>query len=622
MAVLRPIHSTDFVQPPASSVATFAQLLLRKGWVSPDNMMKALALHQARHGRLMDILRAHAMICEDDLYRALALHWQADRIDPAKHHPDPRLIDQIGAGTCLREGFLPWRQVGDVTIIATAYPEDFARLRLRLAAVFGTVVMALTPVSEIEAAILAIRGPALAHAAQTRVKESESCRNWGGRALYLGAMTLLLVLAFLTWLAPLALAISVLLWAMLTLFLATALKIAAAFAALRRPAPEGPAPIIARLPVVSVMVPLFREASIAQRLIRRLGKIDYPHELLEILLVAEEEDSLTRTALAKSHLPSWMRVVVVPQGKLKTKPRALNYALDTCRGSIIGIYDAEDAPAPDQIRRVVDRFHMRDAKVACLQGVLDFYNPRTNWLSRCFTMEYATWFRVILPGLARLGFAIPLGGTTLFFRRDALESLGGWDAHNVTEDADLGIRLARHGYRTELIDSTTEEEANCRALPWIKQRSRWLKGYMMTYTVHMRAPRLLFQQLGWWKFAGFQVFFLTTLTQFLLAPVLWSFWIVPLGFYHPILAALPDWLQTMIFGTLLLSEGTLLAITILGMRLSPTRLNPLWAPMLHFYFPLGALASYKAAWEMVSKPFYWDKTSHGHFDPLEAGKKP
>ena len=622
MAVLRPIHSTHFVQSPARSVATFAQLLLRKGWVSPDNMMKALALHQARHGRLVDILRAHAMICEDDLYRALALHWQADRIDPAKHHSDPRLIDQIGAGTCLREGFLPWRQVGEVTVIATAYPEEFARLRLRLAAVFGTVVMALAPVSEIEAAILAIRGPALAHAAQTRVRESESCRNWGGRALYLGTITLLLVLAFLTWLAPLALAISVLLWAMLTLFLATALKIAAAFAALRRPAPEGPAPIIAHLPVVSVMVPLFREASIAPRLIRRLGKIDYPHELLEILLVAEEEDSLTRAALAKSHLPSWMRVVVVPQGKLKTKPRALNYALDTCRGSIIGIYDAEDAPAPDQIRRVVDRFHMRDAKVACLQGVLDFYNPRTNWLSRCFTMEYATWFRIILPGLARLGFAIPLGGTTLFFRRDALESLGGWDAHNVTEDADLGIRLARHGYRTELIDSTTEEEANCRALPWIKQRSRWLKGYMMTYAVHMRAPRLLLQQLGWWKFAGFQVFFLTTLTQFLLAPVLWSFWIVPLGFYHPILAALPEWLQSMIFGTLILSEGTLLAVTILGMRLSPTRLNPLWAPMLHFYFPLGALASYKAAWEMVSKPFYWDKTSHGHFDPLEAGKKP
>lgn len=622
MAVLRPIHSTHFVQSPARSVATFAQLLLSKGWVSPDNMMKALALHQARHGRLVDILRAHAMICEDDLYRALALHWQADRIDPAKHHSDPRLIDQIGAGTCLREGFLPWRQVGEVTVIATAYPEEFARLRLRLAAVFGTVVMALAPVSEIEAAILAIRGPALAHAAQTRVRESESCRNWGGGALYLGTITLLLVLAFLTWLAPLSLAISVLLWAMLTLFLATALKIAAAFAALRRPAPEGPAPIIARLPVVSVMVPLFREATIAPRLIRRLGKIDYPHELLEILLVAEEEDSLTRAALAKSHLPSWMRVVVVPQGKLKTKPRALNYALDTCRGSIIGIYDAEDAPAPDQIRRVVDRFHMRDAKVACLQGVLDFYNPRTNWLSRCFTMEYATWFRIILPGLARLGFAIPLGGTTLFFRRDALESLGGWDAHNVTEDADLGIRLARHGYRTELIDSTTEEEANCRALPWIKQRSRWLKGYMMTYAVHMQAPRLLLQQLGWWKFAGFQVFFLTTLTQFLLAPVLWSFWIVPLGFYHPILAALPEWLQSMIFGTLILSEGTLLAVTILGMRLSPTRLNPLWAPMLHFYFPLGALASYKAAWEMVSKPFYWDKTSHGHFDPLEAGKKP
>ncbi len=623
MAILRQINAPS---PPlaatAASAESLGQLLLRQGMVTPHDMMQALALHQARRGRLVDILRSNGMIAEDDLYQALAQLWQVERIAPVKYTPDPRLIDLLGAGNCLREGMLPWRQLGGVTVIATAYPEDFHHRRPHLTEIYGNVVMALAPIGEIEAAILATRGAALAHAAQTRVAESESCRNWGGRGLHLATAGLLLTLLVLGWFVPQGLAIGVMLWAIVTLLAATLLKIATTFAALRRPAPEGPVPIIARLPVVSVMVALFHEEKIASRLVRRLGKLDYPPELLEILLVVEEDDHVTRNALTKTVLPAWMRVVIVPRGKLKTKPRALNYALDTCRGSIVGIYDAEDAPAPDQIRRVVERFHMRDAKVACLQGVLDFYNPRTNWLSRCFTMEYASWFRLILPGLARLGLAIPLGGTTLFFRRDALEELGGWDAHNVTEDADLGIRLARHGYRTELIDTTTEEEANCRPLPWIKQRSRWLKGYMMTYAVHMRSPRLLLRQLGWWKFAGFQVFFLTTLTQFLLAPILWTFWFIPFGLNHPLIEVLPHWLQTAIFGTILLSEAALLAITVIGMRKSPTRLNPLWAPILHFYFPLGALASYKAAWEMLVKPFYWDKTSHGHFDPLESGKKP
>lgn len=231
-------------------------------------------------------------------------------------------------------------------------------------------------------------------------------------------------------------------------------------------------------------------------------------------------------------------------------------------------------------------------------------------------MEYAAWFRLLLPGLERIGFPIPLGGTTLFFRRDALQKLGAWDAYNVTEDADLGMRLARHGFRTELIDTTTFEEANCHALPWVKQRSRWLKGYMMTYAVHMRDPALLWRQLGWWKFTAFQVFFLTTLTQFLLAPLLWLFWFLPL---HEGLMGVPPGLHQAAMALFLLAEVLQFTMTWAALRRTPNRMNPLWALMLHLYFPLGSLASYKAAWELVSKPFYWDKTSHGLYDPQEAG---
>lgn len=593
-------------------------VLLREGRVAPHLLVQALSLHARRQGALGDILLARGMLSEDLLYDVYARHFGARRLSPLTDPPDVRLIDRLGAAVCLRDGLLPWRKAGAATVIATAQPEHFQRHRVALERAFGPVVPALAPKRQIDASLLALRGRDLRLAAETRVAERESCRSWGrvGGRLWLLGCLLAFVVAALIWPAGLAAALT--LWAAFTLVLTTGLKLAAALV-MRRPAPPPhPPPIIARQPIVSVMVALYREGNIAARLIGRLGRLDYPHDLLDIVLVVEETDLLTRNALDQADLPGWMRVVVVPDGPLKTKPRALNFALDFCRGAIIGVYDAEDAPASDQIRRVVDHFHSRGPEVACLQGVLDFYNPRTNWLSRCFTMEYATWFRMILPGLARLGLVIPLGGTTLFFRRAALERLGGWDAHNVTEDADLGIRLARHGYRTEIIDTVTEEEANCRALPWVKQRSRWLKGYMMTYAVHMRDPRLLWRQLGPRKFAGFQVLFLGTLSQFLLAPVLWSFWLLALGLPHLLNGVLPDRLHLALLALFIATEAANIVIGVLALRKTRHRLSPFWVPTLHFYFPLGAFASYKAAWEMVTKPFYWDKTTHGLFDPLDG----
>jgi len=216
--------------------------------------------------------------------------------------------------------------------------------------------------------------------------------------------------------------------------------------------------------------------------------------------VLEDNDTTTRKALCRTSLLTWMRSIVVPEGTLRTKPRALNYALDFARGSIVGVYDAEDSPDPNQLRIVAATFANAGPQVVCLQGILDYYNSGANWLTRCFTIEYASWFRVVLPGYARMGLVVPLGGTTLFFRHDILEKLGGWDAHNVTEDADLGLRLARAGYETVFIPSVTQEEANGRFWPWVKQRSRWLKGYAITYCVHMRDPGRLWRDLGPWRF--------------------------------------------------------------------------------------------------------------------------
>ena len=588
--------------------------LLREGVVSPDEMLTALATKGRETGRLPDMLRARGLVVERDLLGVDARNWGIRLVDLDGALPDPRLIDAVGVPDCLRHGLVPWQKLGDVTIVATSRPEEFRRLRPMLEARLGPVAAGLASSRAVLGALHARRGDLIARAAENRVAESESCRSWPRLHQSPAAMiTIAGVLAALI-LAPLATGLATLAFALISLAAIVALKIAATIAALRAPLPGPTPPGDAIPPVVSIIVALYNEADIAPRLVRRLARLDYPVELLDVILAVEAEDRVTLDALANAELPPWMRVVIVPEGQVKTKPRALNHALDHARGAIVGVYDAEDAPEPDQLLKVVERFQRSGPEVACLQGTLDYYNPRTNWLSRCFTIEYAGWFRLVLPGLARLGLVVPLGGTTLFFRRDVLDRLGAWDAHNVTEDADLGIRLARHGYRTELIETVTFEEANCRPLPWIKQRSRWIKGYMMTWAVHMRQPRLLWRQLGPKGFLGFQVLFLGSISQFLLAPLLWSFMLLPFGFDHPLYAALPLPAVWALAITFFLSEVANIVIGALGLGRTRHGLSLLWVLTLKVYYPLASLAAYKGLAELATRPFYWDKTTHGLFD--------
>lgn len=600
------------------------ETLVRDKLLDHHIFLDLIATRSLGQVRLTDLLLSRGLVSAEALYQVLGRLWQARVVDPVHAAADPRLIDRLGAERCLRDGLLPWRNAGGVTVLITAYPEEFARHRAELTQIFGPVSLALAPYARIEAALHQLRGPRLARGAERRVASGESCRDWAGREGKVLSMTLMALGALVVVFPVMAFDLA-LLWAVVSLVPVTGLKIAALVASLLPDRPVTAAPLaIAHLPVVSIIVALYKESDIAGRLVRRLSRLDYPHDLLDVLLAVEEDDHITRDALAQTQLPAWMRIVVVPRGQVKTKPRALNHALTLARGTIVGVYDAEDAPEPDQISKVVRRFHERGPKVACLQGVLDFYNPTDNWLALCFTLEYGGWFRVILPGLVRLGLPIPLGGTTLFFRRAALTQVGGWDAHNVTEDADLGLRLARHGFRTELIETTTFEEANCRALPWVKQRSRWIKGYMMTYGVHMRHPGQTLRDLGLRGFVGFQILFLGSLSQALLSPVLWSAWLLAFGLPHPSAAAFsPLILQSMAW-LALGCEISGFAVHALGRHRSGQPINLLWIPTLSLYFPMAALSAYKALWEAVWSPFYWDKTSHGHLSgsaskPRRAG---
>lgn len=549
---------------------------------------------------------------------AIALPRQLDLplpVDPLRDAPDPLLLRRLGPAYALRHALLPWRRRNGDVIILTASPAGFDRHSAYLAALYGPNIRPLPcPRPLIEAALLAHAGAGLVRAAEQRPDAIDSCRSLDRVALTLWAGVIAIAFAALTAFRPdLAFGLALLATA-LTFVSLTFLKLATAAASLLHPQNE-PAPLHRDdLPTLSILVALYGEAEIAPRLIRRLSALDYPRDRLDVIVMLESSDTATRIAIAAIDLPPWMRVIAVPDGHIRTKPRALNFGLDFTRGSIIGIYDAEDAPAPDQLLKVAAAFANGPARLGCVQGVLDFYNPRTNWIARCFTLEYAAWFRLFLPGLVRLGLPVPLGGTTLFLRRDAVMDVGAWDAHNVTEDADLGLRLARRGWKTGMLPSVTMEEANCRPLPWVKQRSRWTKGYLMTWLVHMRAPRRLLRDLGPRRFLAVQVLIVGSLMQGIATPVLWSLWLVAFGLPHPVLSLLDAETLAAMAPVMLSVHALDLGLAALAMRRAGHAVPWLWLPLLKPYALLSSFATAKAFAEAVTCPFHWDKTKHGQHD--------
>lgn len=591
------------------------RMMVDEGHISLSDLLATLGSQRQTDIPLGELLIARGLASEADVYRTLALQYQAQYVSAADSSPDLSLQMGTNPRDCLRLHAVPWSRIGNITCIACAAPDRWGEVRQTLPQSLFPVMMVVASLRDIEAAINSASQSALAAEAEARVPLALSCRSLPQAIkpiLFLTGLALTGLLAT-GWATPSGLYAGLFLFATGMVFVGMLIKCAGAILHLvTREGPELKASDMPdKFPKISLLVPLFDESTILTDLLGRLTLLAYPKELMDVLLIVEEQDHTTRAHLDAALLPHWMRVIVVPAGQIQTKPRALNYALSFCRGSIIGIYDAEDAPHPNQLRDVVATFHAETEKTACVQAVLDFYNARSNAMARFFAIEYAAWFRLILPGVARLGFAVPLGGTSLFFRRSALEYLHGWDAHNVTEDADLGIRLARAGYRTVLISSVTLEEANNRIWPWIKQRSRWLKGYLITYLAHMRNPWRLLVELGPWKFIGFQAFFLSAISQYMLAPLIWSCMIMYYGWPHFIQAALPaDRLHFLMMAFIATWIGSTLIYIIAITKPSHRHLIP-WSFGMSVYMALGTLAIYKGAWELIKRPFYWDKTQHG-----------
>ncbi|CAI9386373.1 hypothetical protein MICABA_00348 [Microbacterium sp. T2.11-28] len=368
----------------------------------------------------------------------------------------------------------------------------------------------------------------------------------------------------------------------------------------------------ADLPIYTVLVPVFREARIVGRLVENLGRLDYPAEKLEVIILVEEEDDETRDALAVSSPPDNFLVVTVPKGSPQTKPRACNVGLEVARGEFLVIYDAEDAPEPDQLKKTVVAFSRADASTVVMQASLNYFNARENVLTRMFALEYSYWFDYMLAGLDVRDLPIPLGGTSNHFRTSALRELGGWDPYNVTEDADLGIRASALGYRVGVVDSTTMEEATSRMGIFIGQRSRWIKGYMQTALVHARRPGRLIAQVGLRRFFSFALLIAGTPLTFLgvipFTALLIASFAVP---WLDISDAFPPLVLWLCLLNFLIGNGLMVYLNMMGPYKRGSFWLVGWALLNPVYWLLHSAASYKALWQLITKPHYWQKTEHG-----------
>lgn len=371
------------------------------------------------------------------------------------------------------------------------------------------------------------------------------------------------------------------------------------------------------LPRYTVLLPVYDEPAIVSNLVNGVGNLDYPQDKLDVILLVEEDDTATRNAVSSLSLHG-IQVVVVPPSLPRTKPKACNYgmSLPIVRGDLVTLYDAEDIPDPLQLRRAAAAFARVPSDVGCLQARLGYFNERQNLLTRWFSMEYDQWFGAVLPAVQQAGCVVPLGGTSNHLPVRVWREIGGWDEHNVTEDADLGVRLARYGYRTMILDSMTLEEANSDVINWIRQRSRWYKGYLQTQIVHLRNPHLLLRELG--PAATLRFINMTgaiplsnAINIFLWFTML--IWVV--GHPEAVAVMFPPITYYLCLALFLLAAPLSIFVGLV-VTVSLGKPHLWWAALLApGYWVLQSIAAFKAVYQLFFRPFYWEKTVHGLVGP-------
>ena len=367
-----------------------------------------------------------------------------------------------------------------------------------------------------------------------------------------------------------------------------------------------------RLKSYTVLVPAYGEPEVISQLVAAMNAFDYPPHLLQVLLMLEEDDLPTIAAAEEANLGEICTIIKVPPAEPRTKPKACNYGLHFATGEICTIFDAEDMPDPLQLRRVVAALEKTPAGTVCVQSRLSYRNARQNLLTSWFTIEYDVWFNFLLPGIMQMKAPVPLGGTSNHLITSVLRDLGAWDPYNVTEDADLGVRIAARGYHTAVLDSVTWEDANSDTINWLRQRSRWYKGYLQTWLVYMRRPRWLIRELGLLPAIRFTFLMAGTPVIAVLNLLFWYLsltWV--LGQPAAIAAIFPPLIYYPALICLVIGNAGTMYMNLIGCREGRDPLLVIAVLTFPLYWLLMSIAALKGTWQLITRPSYWEKTAHG-----------
>jgi cellulose synthase/poly-beta-1,6-N-acetylglucosamine synthase-like glycosyltransferase len=600
-------------------------LLVERGLLTEDGLARALDVQERTGDRLGSIVMALGLVKRRDLYGVLADLWHLPFADLLLTPPDTDLIQRFDRTDLVNLRFIPMRHYsygfGEEVLLVAISDQPSQAIEEACYAKLGAhnrIEFFVTTDWDIDKVIGDVFRDELIATATMGLyyrNPEESAfrpfRRWQVTSLAIAA-TLLVIGLFVVTSETLVLLSILVNGAFLS---SIVFKAVTSIAGSLQEATQGisQAELDALddrdLPMYTILVPVFREANIVGMLMDNLRNLDYPASKLEILLLIEEVDKETLEAARAAKPPETVTFVIIPDGQPRTKPRACNVGLFFARGEYLVIYDAEDRPEPDQLRKAVVAFQKGGDKLVCVQAALNYFNATENFLTRMFTLEYSYWFDYMLPGLDRLNLPIPLGGT--HFRTETLRKLGGWDPFNVTEDADLGIRASAEGYTIGVINSTTYEEANRELGNWIRQRSRWIKGYMQTTLVYLRNPIDLVRRVGLKNALGFAMLIGGTPLTFLATmPMLLLFlaWLV-LGVNLD--ALFPGELLYVGMFNLFLGNSIMVLVNMFGVVRRRNYGLTLFSLANPLYWMLHSIASYKALWQLITKPFYWEKTNHG-----------
>lgn len=608
------------------------QLLIDSGVITVRQRDRALATQRRVGGTLGRILLTDNAVNRQDLYEVLASQSGVEFVDLITDPPQAGLTAGLDPEILKSGEWIPYRKTftdgkPHYTVATANIPSSELTDSVRASLGDCDVTFVMTTHWDIDQSILKQCRDSLLY----RATESLADENAVGSAKY-GANTaqrLFLwgaALAFLVFLIfqPRAAILGLFLAANLAFFVAVVFKVVTTtVGGLTSVKPKGNLEVTIEnlvltpeidLPTYTVLIPVFREDNIIHRVIENMESLDWPKTKLQVLLLCEEEDLDTINAIKKANPPEYITLLIVPAGTPQTKPRACNFGLSFATGEFLVIYDAEDRPESHQLREAHARFmqaHNDDYELVCLQAPLNYFNVEQNVLTRMFTLEYSMWFDGMIRGMGKMKLPIPLGGTSNHFRVDLLRKIGGWDPYNVTEDADLGMRASALGYRVDTISATTWEEACSKVSAFIPQRTRWIKGYIVTSLVDLRQPIKFIRNAGWRS--TFTLFGLIAGTPalFLSYPLVWGATILTFLFPTQLSLNAPSWLVTTAVWNAIVGNALVIALTAwMGVRRHGWRITG-YSVFNPIYWFLHSYAAWRALYQTFRSPHKWEKTPHG-----------